>query len=231
MPSFIVSSMQKIAEQLDQLGLDHAFLGGSVISLLLDHPELVSVRPTIDVDVVIEVVAFERYADLEERLRTAGFDHDMRQGAPRCRWRFSGVVVDIMPAEGGFLGLNTVWFREALATASVRTIDAVSLRVISPPAFLATKFAAFLDRGKGDYQASHDLEDIVTVIDGRANIVSDIETAPAALRGFLSETFARLLSERGFLDALGGHLQPDAASQQRLPALRAKLQQIAALPH
>lgn len=108
MPSFIVSSMRKVAVQLDQLGLDHAFLGGSVVGLLLDHPELVSIRPTIDVDVVIEVVAFERYADLEARLRSAGFDHDMRQGAPRCRWRLSGVVVDIMPVEGGFLGLNTV---------------------------------------------------------------------------------------------------------------------------
>jgi len=32
--------------------------------------------------------------------------------------------------------------------------------------FLATKFAAFDGRGKGDYMASHDLEDIVAVVDG-----------------------------------------------------------------
>jgi hypothetical protein len=31
---------------------------------------------------------------------------------------------------------------------------------------VATKLEAFLKRGGGDYIASHDLEDIVTVVDG-----------------------------------------------------------------
>ena len=231
MPDFIVTTMRSVAERLDQLGLDHVFLGGSVISLLLDHPGLVSIRPTVDVDVVIEVVAVERYAELESRLRGAGFDHDMRAGAPRCRWRLAGNVVDIMPADGGFLGLNTAWFPEALATAEVRTTAGVSLRIVSHAVFLATKLAAFLDRGDGEYQASHDLEDIVTLVDGRARIVTDIEEAPPALRVFLTGTLARLVAERDFLDALPGHLPPDITSQQRLPALLAKLKQIASLPH
>ena len=54
MPGFLVNAMRSVAERLDRLGLDHTFSGGSVISLLLDHPELVSIRPTLDVDVVIQ---------------------------------------------------------------------------------------------------------------------------------------------------------------------------------
>ena len=33
---------------------------------------------------------------------------------------------------------------------------------------------AFSDRGDGDYYDSHDLEDFITVIDGRDNIVAEV---------------------------------------------------------
>ena len=79
------------------------------------------------------------------------------------------------PTEGGFLGLNTAWFAEALATATEREFGHVRLKLISPVAFLATKHIAFSDRGGGDYYASHDLEDFVTVIDGREGIVADVQ--------------------------------------------------------
>ena len=78
-----IAAMKAVAERLDALGLDYAFLGGSVVGLLLDRPELSPVRVTDDVDVVIEVVSQARYARIEQKLRTLKFDHDMRPGAPR----------------------------------------------------------------------------------------------------------------------------------------------------
>ena len=80
-----IAAMKAVAERLDGLGLDYAFLGGSVVGLLLDHPELSPVRATDDVDVVLEVVSQRRYAGIEEKLRALKFDQDTRQGAPRCR--------------------------------------------------------------------------------------------------------------------------------------------------
>jgi predicted nucleotidyltransferase len=68
--------------------------------------------------------------------------------------------VDIMPTDGEFLGLNTAWFKEALATATAREFAHTSLKLVSPVGFLATKYVAFLDRGTGDYYASHDLKDL-----------------------------------------------------------------------
>jgi predicted nucleotidyltransferase len=160
-----VAAMKAVAERLDGLGLDYAFLGGSVVGLLLDHPELSPVRATDDVDVVIEVVSHVRYAGIEQKLRALKFDHDMRQGAPRCRWLLGNLTVDIMPADGGFLGLNTAWFREALASATRRVVPGGTLRVVAPAGFIATKYVAFRDRGASDYYASHDLEDLITVVD------------------------------------------------------------------
>lgn len=70
-----------------------------------------------------------------------------------------------MPTDGAALGLNTAWFAEALATATVRTVAHSSFSIVSPVAFLATKFVAFIDRGKGDLYASKDLEDFMAVVD------------------------------------------------------------------
>jgi len=52
-----IAAMRAVAERLDALGLDYAFLGGAVVGLLLDHPELSAVRATADVDVVIEAIS------------------------------------------------------------------------------------------------------------------------------------------------------------------------------
>ncbi|MBC7367699.1 MAG: hypothetical protein H7343_12960 [Undibacterium sp.] len=38
------AAMKAVAERLDALGLDYAFLGSAVVGLLLDHPELSPVR-------------------------------------------------------------------------------------------------------------------------------------------------------------------------------------------
>ena len=80
--------------------------------------------------------------------------------AAASSWVLGQLVVDIMPTDGEFLGLNTAWFKEALATATAREFAHTSLKLVSPVGFLATKYVAFLDRGAGDYYASHDLEDL-----------------------------------------------------------------------
>jgi len=224
-----IAAMKPVAERLDGLGLEYAFLGGSVVGLLLDHPSLSPIRVTDDVDVVIEVVSQPRYSRIEEKLRSLGFEHDTRDGAPRCRWRLGHLTVDIMPVDGDFLGLNTAWFREALAAATWQSVTGGRLRVISAAGSLATKYAAFMDRGDQGYYASHDLEDLIAVVDEREGIVHDVPTSDPALRAYVSSAIAALLSSDDFSDALPGHFPTYTASQRRLPGLRRKLADIAAL--
>ena len=218
-----------VAEKLDRLGFNYAFVGGSIVGFLLDDPQLSPVRPTDDLDIILEVLTARRYSEIEAKLRGVGFAHDTRQGAPMCRWTLLGLTIDIMPTEGGFLGLNTVWFAEALASATTRKIDRFSLKIISPAAFIATKLAAFADRGKDDYFASHDLEDVMTVIDGRAVIVEEIAAAPVALRDHIVSSLRRIKQASDFREALPGFLPSDVASQKRLPQLLKKLEAIVGL--
>ena len=229
MPPPNLGALRAVADRLDRVGLGYAFVGGSIVNLLLDDPSLSPARPTDDFDVILGVVSTEPYSKVEARIRDLGFEHDMREGAPLCRWVLGGLTVDIMPTDGGKLGLNTTWFKEALATATEQEFAHIRLKLVSPIGFLATKFVAFQDRGNGDFYASADLEDFVAVIDGREEIVAEVDNAPVDLRRYLIEAVRTLTSMPEFDEALAGHLPPDRSSQQRLPKLRGKLRSISGL--
>ncbi len=51
-----LADVRGVAEATARLGLRHAFTGGAVLPLLLDDPHLAPVRPTGDVDVIVEVL-------------------------------------------------------------------------------------------------------------------------------------------------------------------------------
>lgn len=101
------------------------------------------------------------------------------------------------------------------------------IRLITAPVFIATKFEAFADRGKGDYLFSHDLGDLISVIDGRDELVGECRDLDQELKSYLRDWMRRLLATPAFLEALPGHLPGDAASQARLPDLIDKLSLLA----
>lgn len=135
-----------------------------------------------------------------------------------------------MPTLPDVLGFSNRWYPLACATAwANRLPSGRSVQVIAAPAFVATKLEAFAGRGQGDYLFSHDLGDIISVIDGRDSLVDEMANADPALRQGVAEELERLMATRGFVDSLPGHLPGDAASQERLPDLMRKLRQIVAL--
>lgn len=203
-------AVAKLGTLLDRI----AFVGGCVTGLLLTDPAAVPVRPTLDVDAIIEVASYPEFTVLENQLRQLGFRHSQAEGAPICRWLADEIVLDLMPTDSPILGFSNRWYRPALENAQKTHIGDYEIRVITAPYFIATKLEAFHGRGKGDF-SSHDLEDIVSVIDGRPELLDEIHIAPADLQTYLSDEFRHLLSNRNFLDALAGLLLPDVASQQR----------------
>ena len=126
------------------------------------------------------------------------------------------------------LGFANRWYTPALGSAGSMQISDLQLRVITPVYFLATKLEAFRARGEGDVSGSHDLEDVITVIDGRAEIIEEVRSAPADVRTFIASEFQQLLTTRAFVDALRGFLLPDDANQARLPMLLERLTALAA---
>ena len=111
---------------------------------------------------------------------------------------------------------------------SLRLPSGQSIRLIAPPVFLATKLEAFRGRGGGDFLASHDLEDIAVVIDGRPELMDEVSTSEPELRAYLADEIGSLLRNDAFLEALPGHLPGDEPSQARLPMIRERLRMLTA---
>ena len=202
----------RVAQALGDLRRDMVFVGGATMGLLITDPAAPKVRPTDDVDLVVEVASYADYElSVASRLRESGFVVCTEPGAPICAWELDGLRVDVMPSDEDVLGFANPWHEEVLRTATVLTLDGLELDVISPPCFLATKFVAFEGRGEGDYYASQDLEDIVVVLDGRSEIVAEVEAASEELRTYVAESARKLADSNDFLNALPGHVEAGRA--------------------
>jgi hypothetical protein len=208
------------AERLRPLLPEIVFVGGCATGLLVTDPGATPVRRTYDVDVIAEIASYAAYAIFSERLRELGFQEDASEGAPLCRWQYQGLLLDVMPLDAKILGFSNRWYADALRTAAeVHLPSGLILRAITAPYFLGTKIEAFRGRGRGDYFACHDLEDFITVVDGRTSLLDEVEAASAELRRFIGEAVGALLTEQRFLDALPGYLLPDESNQARIAQL------------
>jgi predicted nucleotidyltransferase len=216
----LLAAARKLHSLLNQI----VFVGGCATGLLVTDPGASPVRPTLDVDAIIEIATQAEYVQLQNRLHELGF---VESTDMICRWRSDDLVLDLMPVDASILGFSNRWYQPALKNADEISISGITIRLISGPYFLATKLIAFHGRGKNDYVASHDLEDIVTVIDGRSEIAKEVGRSETPVREFLRDEFRRLLHSREFLDSLPGHLLPDTASQQRFLIVVERMREIA----
>lgn len=108
------------------------------------------------------------------------------------------------------------------------------MKLIAAPVFIGTKLEAFKDRGKDargkpDFLGSHDLEDIITVVDRRPELLDECRAAAPEPRAYLAAEFQALFANPEFEQALSGHLPGDVFSQQRAKSLVKALRKFASL--
>lgn len=206
--------LEAVASALGELLPQVTFVGGSTTMLLVDEAAHFGVRKTEDVDVIIDVASLVDYHRFSQMLRNLGFREDI--DGPICRWLYkskTGVIkLDVMPTDESILGFSNRWYKPAIEAASEVALPGGSvIRVVSPAYFLATKFEAFAGRGQGDY-FSHDLEDIVFIMENRNRLIIELQDCPDELKQYLSAQAESLLND-DFLNVLPGLLNdPNAAS-------------------
>jgi hypothetical protein len=215
-----------VAHQLGDLLQNVVFAGGAVTGLLITDPAFPDVRPTIDIDVIVEVITLTGYYRLQQRLREKGFQESMEDGVI-CRWKFREILVDFMPTDERILGFSNRWYTDAFHNAQDFTVEGLTLKLIRAPYFLGSKLEAFHGRGKRDYMVSHDMEDFIAVLDGRLRIVEEILESNEKIKNYLADHCKQLLENNEFLDALPAHLPPDQASQQRVSIIEERMRLIA----
>src|SRR3954464_5961722 len=85
------------------------FVGGATVSLYASRPLAVSIRPTDDVDVVVELINRGEFYKLQEQLLEMGFRHDT-QSKVISRFLLRGLKVDFMPTDPSVLGFSNIWY-------------------------------------------------------------------------------------------------------------------------
>ena len=220
--------LERAAEELAPFLGEVAFVGGATIAIWITDPAALEPRVTKDVDIVGEGASRLAWHRFEERLRAHGLRNDTSSPVI-CRWRAGDpgdeLVVDAMPGDATILGFRNRWQRPALEHAEALPLPSGQrIRAISPPYLIATKLEAWAGRGAGDHLRSHDLEDVITLVDGRVEVLDEVEAAPPDLRSFLSHEIATLLDQPRFLDAVDGTV---AGFRRRGPGGRARVDDIA----
>jgi predicted nucleotidyltransferase len=135
-----------------------------------------------------------------------------------------------MPADEEVLGFKSRWYAEAIRTAWTHEVSrGLTIRVVSAPEFLASKWEAFADRGAGDWYGSHDVEDVVAVVAGRPQLHRELADCLPDLRRYVAERTRELLASGVADDVIAGAL-PDARTVVGLvSSVRARLDSMADL--
>jgi len=210
--------IKAVANALSGLGQELVFVGGAVVSLYADRTTE-EVRPTEDVDVLVEIYTRLDYSKLEEKLRGLGFIHDISASFVG-RFLHEGLMVDILPLDEKVLGFSNRWYQEGFQNAIACPIDAQhTVRIFPAPYFLAAKLEAFKGRGKnstGEYDGrmSTDFEDMVYVWANRSSVWDELAAAPVVLREYLRQEFTVLLNHSYFEEWIDAHAGYGASAAQ-----------------
>jgi predicted nucleotidyltransferase len=195
-----------VYEALEELQRQVVFVGGACISFYASR-QTSEVRPTDDVDVIIELLNYSDLGKLEKTLLRKGFLPDIYSGVI-CRYRVHGVTVDIIPTGIDVFGFSNKWYPEGYKNAIDHKIDEkVNLKILSAPYFLATKLEAFKGRGKEDGRTSQDIEDIVFVMENRGEIWEEISNLSGEIRNYLINEFTRLMNNPSISEWIDCHVE------------------------
>jgi hypothetical protein len=183
-----IAMLQTVAAGLGELKNELVFVGGSVAELYVDNPAAYEIRPTQDIDCVIELSSRAEHAKLEEALRAKKFANDTTQGAPICRWVYREILVDVMPTDPDVLGFTNIWYEDGVTNKITKTLpDGQQIFVFPVEYYVAAKFEAHKGRGGNDLRQSHDFEDIIYIFDNCPDILENIQNAPEDVKEYLKQ--------------------------------------------
>lgn len=198
-----ITMLQTVANGLGELRNEMVFVGGAITELYADNPAASEIRPTFDVDCVIEIRSRLQFARLEENLRAQGFKNDTSEGAPICRWIYKYIKVDVIPTDSNVLGFSNRWYEEGIEKKIQKTLpDGNEVFVFPPEFFLASKFEAHNARGGNDLRQSHDFEDIIYILDNCSEILNNITGSNSSVKLYLKQECQKLLNNPNITEGI-----------------------------
>ncbi|WP_392385926.1 hypothetical protein [Marinomonas primoryensis] len=194
--------LKQVALALDELRETVTFVGGCATALLItDEFTVEQVRHTEDVDLIVSVIGYVEYNRLKAQLQSKGFKETplTEEDWPICAMKLGDLRVDIMPDDETILGFSNRWYKYAMKSAIDYVLDEkLSIKVVNPIAFVATKLEAYKGRGNQDPLGSQDIEDLLNLIDGRESLATEIQNAPEDVKVYIAQEIQTLMTISDF---------------------------------
>jgi len=221
-----ILSLELAAKTLEPLLSELILVGGCAVGLLITDRARPPIRHTLDVDLLTEVTPLSNYYALCDSLRSLGF---VESQDVICRWRKDELIIDVMPTDAKVLGFTNSWYElTAKMPTTTELPSGIQIRHITAPLLIATKIESFYGRGNGNY-LHHDIEDIINLVDGRPELLIEIQEAPSNVREYIEEEIDYFLADKTFVDTIQMHLHPTQEEQERRSIILDRLVKIAGL--
>lgn len=214
--------VKKVAKALGELNDQVAYVGGATVSLYADDPAADDVRPTKDIDIVLHILSFSELTAIQEKLSQKGIQPDSESEIV-CRFKYEDVLIDVMSTKEVGWAPSNIWFEPGFKNLICYQVADIKIKIFPVSYFLATKFAAFHDRGS-DPRTSKDFEDIVYVLDNRLNLVEELLESPEDVRNYLAFELHEL-QHADKMEAIQAHLSPFTI-EDRYDLIQDKIKQI-----
>ena len=202
---------QRVARVVAALGPDadgFTLIGGSAVALSTDPR--VDARPTDDVDLVVHARDEHHRQRNLELLHAAGFreDHTSERAliGAMC---LDELLVDV--AMTPFPGRNR-WYTDLLEHRVHH--EGTGAWMAEPLYLLATKLEAYSDRGRRDPLASHDLEDVVSMLLSNPSVLTRLSASEAPVARAVRRQLLQVALGPGGQELFEAHAGHDQASRQ-----------------
>jgi predicted nucleotidyltransferase len=199
--------IKTVAKGLGELNQRVVYVGGAVVSMYINDPAADDVRPTIDIDISLEIASFTELEVIRKVLRNKGFSQTADEDII-CRFRYKDIKVDVMSTrEIGWAPAN-IWFEEGFKFKEPIQVDEEKINILPLPYFLASKFTAYHSRGGKDPRTSHDFEDIIYIIDNQTEFVEILNNTKGKVLDFLKIEFKAIIASPLMREAVLANLYP-----------------------
>lgn len=218
--------LEFVARKLGVLNEEVVYLGGCSTALFINDPLLFDVRPTRDVDCIVDIISRSEYYKFAKKLEKQGFKQSINESVI-CRWHYDDIILDVMPTDEEILTFGNRWYKKAIKNPITHQLaNDLTIKSVTAPYLLATKIEAFHARGNRDFLASQDFEDIINVISGYVEIADEVNSENNILKQNLKNFFKEMINDSEFITALPAHIDdvPDIAS--RLETIKKRIKGI-----
>ncbi len=206
--------VQKVAKRLGELNKEVVFVGGAVVSLYATDKGAEEARPTKDIDISVQVSTYSEMNDLRETLANKGIFPAINESV-MYRYKYEDILIDFIPFDSTPLGPTNSWLKPGFDHLINYELEDTIVRILTVPYYLATKWEAYENRGS-DPRWSHDLEDIIYVIDNNLTVVEEILKANSTVRTYLIKALKSLSKNPNLNEIIECHINPFTAKERSL---------------